>query len=53
MTRFKRYSHFCCILLLSLMLSGCVVGTVVGSTVSVVAEVVTLPFKIVGALFGL
>lgn len=49
MTRSRRISTFCCIVLLSALLSGCVVGTAVGATVSVVAEVIALPFKLVGA----
>ena len=47
MAKVKKLRTVCCILLLSVLLTACI-GTAAGAVVSVVAEVATLPFKILG-----
>lgn len=47
MAEVKKLRTVCCILLLSVLLTACV-STSAGAVVSVVAEVATLPLKILG-----
>ena len=47
MAKVKKLRTVCCILLLSVLLTACV-STAASAVVSVVAEVATLPFKILG-----
>ncbi len=47
MAKVKKLWTVCCILLLSVLLTACV-STAAGAVASVVAEVATLPLKILG-----
>lgn len=47
MAKVKKMRTVCCILLLCVLLTSCV-STAAGGIVSVVVEVVTLPFTILG-----
>ena len=47
MAKVKKLRTICCILLFAVLLTACV-STAAGAVVSVVAEVATLPLKILG-----
>ncbi len=47
MAKVKKLRTVCCILLFAVLLTACV-STAAGAVVSVVAEVATLPLKILG-----
>tara|TARA_B100000161_G_scaffold195731_1_gene142343 strand:+ start:1264 stop:1431 length:168 start_codon:yes stop_codon:yes gene_type:complete len=47
MAKVKKLRTVCCILLLSVLLTACI-STAAGAVVLVVAEVATLPFKVLG-----